>query len=399
MKKILIVASDMEIGGAERALLGLLNAIDTSIYQVDLFLLRHQGPFMRLIPDGINLLPESEDYSCLGVPIGKVIRKGKLSIAIRRAIGKNRALNYISKNRLAKDNSVLLHYSFLYTKKALPQITTEEYDLALSFTIPYYLLDEKVVAKKKAVWLHTDYSVMDGDIEEERLVWSAYPYIVSISDDVTAGFLGKFPEMKERIVLIENILSKKLIKSQAEMDNVSEEMSAPENTIKLLTIGRFVHPKNFDNIPEICQMIRSHGLTVAWYLIGFGSDEELIKNKIKEYSAEEFVKILGKKDNPYPYINLCDIYVQPSRFEGKCVAVREAQLLGKTVIITNYPTASSQLENGVDGFIVPMDNVECASAIANIISDKHACKSVAEHCLNYVQSNEFEVEKIYKLMD
>lgn len=86
--------------------------------------------------------------------------------------------------------------------------------------------------------------------------------------------------------------------------------------------------------------------------------------KITEAGMQERVIILGKKDNPYPYMRACELYVQPSRYEGKAVTVREAQLLGKPVVITSYATSASQLEDGVDGVVVPMDNAGCAAGIA-----------------------------------
>ena len=67
---------------------------------------------------------------------------------------------------------------------------------------------------------------------------------------------------------------------------------------------------------------------------------------------EKHFVLAGKQMNPYPYIKACDIYVQPSRYEGKAVTVREAQILGKPVVITRFPTSSSQLEEGVDGIII-----------------------------------------------
>ena len=111
MKKILVVASDMEIGGAERALLGLLEALNKKKYQVDLFLLRHAGPFMQFIPEGVNLLPENSKYSDLGVPIQDVLIRGHLGMAFGRARGKYKAKRFIAKNNLKKENSVEIHYS------------------------------------------------------------------------------------------------------------------------------------------------------------------------------------------------------------------------------------------------------------------------------------------------
>ena len=53
MKKILIVSHALELGGAERSLIGLLDAIDKKEYKVDLFLLRHEGELLSFIPEGV----------------------------------------------------------------------------------------------------------------------------------------------------------------------------------------------------------------------------------------------------------------------------------------------------------------------------------------------------------
>lgn len=398
MKKILIVATDMEIGGAERALLGLLEAIDRAAYSVDLFLLKHQGPFIKFIPEGINLLPEKAGYMDLGVPIKDVLLRGRFSIAFGRAMGKYMARQYIKKYNLKKENSVEIHYSFKYTLKFLPNISDTEYDLALGFTTPYYILDKKVVAKKKAVWIHTDYSVLDGDRNEEKKVWAAYPYIISISEEVTKSFLKVYPGLKERIYQIDNIVSETMISKQANMFTVEKEMPSSKGTFLLLSIGRFSKAKNFDNVPNICHRLLNMGFSVRWYLIGYGGDESLIKKKIEEEGMGTSVILLGKKENPYPYIKACDLYVQPSRYEGKSITVREAQMLGKPVVISRYPTSSSQLEDGVDGIIVPIDNEGCAIGIAELLCSPEKMEQLRENCRKRDYSNTEEIEKLYQIM-
>ena len=136
---------------------------------------------------------------------------------------------------------------------------------------------------------------------------------------------------------------------------------------------------------------------MKWYIIGYG-DDTLIRQKIKDAGMENHVVILGKRDNPYPYIKACDIYVQPSRYEGKSVTVREAQMLCKPVVVTNYPTASSQIKNGVDGIIVPMDNDGCAKGLAKVILDKDMQKRLTDYLKTNEYGNESEVEKIYQLL-
>lgn len=398
MKKILVVATDMEIGGAERALLGLLSAIDKEEYQVDLFLLRHEGSFMSLIPRGINVLPEKEKYSDLGIPIERVIKRGHVDMLIGRTIGKYKAKKFIKQNKLKQENSVEIHYSFRYTIDFLPVISEKEYDLALGFTIPYYILDKKVYARNKCVWIHTDYSMREGDREEELRVWSAYPYIASISEDVTKAFLKVYPGLRDRIYPIDNIVIEEMIWKQADLFDVENEMPTESNVIRLLSVGRFAPAKNFDNIPDICSRIIKKGGNIKWYIIGYGNDQELIYEKIRENHMEDHVIILGKKENPYPYIKKCDIYVQPSRYEGKAVSVREAQILHKPVVITNFSTASSQIREEIDGIIVPMDNEGCAEGISKLINDIEKRQKLIDNCISTNYSNSDEIKKIYQLL-
>ena len=121
--------------------------------------------------------------------------------------------------------------------------------------------------------------------------------------------------------------------------------------------------------------------------------------KIVELGMQDRVIILGKKDNPYSYMRACDLYVQPSRYEGKAVSVREAQLLCKPVIITKYDTSDSQLEDGTDGIVVPMDNEGCASGIAALLRDPERMRQLSENCKKRDYTNSAEVEKIYALTE
>lgn len=395
MKKILIVSHAMEIGGAERALLGILENIDTTVYHVDLFLMRHEGELLDQIPKSINLLPEIPAYTVLARPMKDILREEHFILAAARLYGKYKAEKFDRKNGTA-DSGVAIEYSHKYTRKFMPEIQKDEvYDLAISFLTPHYFVAEKVQAKKKIAWIHTDYATICVDVKSELKMWGAYDHIASISEDVTKSFLKKFPSLKNKIRLIENILPKKLIEKQA--DNPASE-KFHEDCINLLSIGRFSFPKNFDNVPEICRYIVQRNQNIKWYLIGYGGEEDLIRKKILENGMQDHVVILGKKENPYPYIKMCDIYIQPSRYEGKSVAVREAQMLGKVVVITNYATSGSQLENGVDGVIVPMDNEGCARGIIEVLKNSVLRKQIIENTKKRDYTNAKEIEKINSLL-
>lgn len=397
-KKVLVFSHALEIGGAERALLGLLESFDYTRYDVDLFLMRHEGELFQNIPEHVNLLPPIKEYTGLATPMTSLIKKGLFNIAFGRMKAKLKARRFLRSHQITGDNAIELEYSHKYTEKYMPKINDKEYDLAISFLTPHYLVAQKVNAKTRIAWIHTDYSYIKIDTESEYEMWGKYDYIASISDDCTKGFCGQFPTLKDRIIPIENISSIEFIKQQADKNDM-QSVFTETKSIKLLSIGRFCHQKNFDNVPDICKRIIETGLNVKWFLIGFGSDEDLIKAKISEVGMEGNVIILGKTDNPYPYIKNCDLYIQPSRYEGKAVTIREAQILNKPIVITSYPTSSSQLVNGFDGVVVPLDNEGCATGITQVLQDKSLIDKLIDNTEKTDYSNSKEIEKLYNIIE
>lgn len=467
-KRIFISMHYMELGGAESALIGILQSFDYSKYNVDLFLHSHRGELMTFIPKEVNLLPEVPAYAAIEKPMKEVlfdcikfriksderrvnsieyrderaefrdksvkisnnckrytlkVRISMLQVLYGRIKAKWNFRKYVRNNH-PKDNNAIYGYVGKYVTPYLPSLKhLGEYDLAISFLNPHDIVLEKVRAKKKLAWIHTDYSRIDVNVDLELPVWSSYDKIVSISPDVTKTFVQTFPSLAPKVIEIENIISPEFIRKRAGEFDVTSEFR--EREYRILSIGRFASQKNFDNVPFICSKIiemisRLHSILntdvknyysipdicqkinsqyrVKWYLIGYGGDEQLIRQKIEEAGMQDNVIILGKRSNPYPYIKECDIYVQPSRYEGKSITVREAQILYKPVVVTNYPTAPSQIKDGIDGVIVPMDNDGCAKGIVDFILNTQLQKDIVEYLKNHDYGNMDEVKKIENLI-
>ena len=391
-KHLLFVMHYLEIGGAETALIGLLNAIDYSQFDVDLFLHSQRGEMLAYVPREVNLLPEIPLYAQIERPLRDVLKEGYFNMVAARIKAKVLTKLYQIKHP-ALNSVVEFQYIAKMVTPILPAINpTVEYDLAISFLQPHNIVRDKVRAKKKVCWIHTDYSSINVNTALELPIWESFDYVVSISEDVTRTFLQVFPSLANRVIKIENIISSSFVRKRAnEFDAMPELVlcSGQSSGVKLLSVGRFTYAKNYDNIPAICSQIVSAGISdIKWFLIGFGPEERLIRERISEYGMEEHVIILGKKNNPYPYIKACDIYVQPSRFEGKSVSVLEAQMLFKPVIVTDYPTAKSQISDGIDGVIVPLDNQNCARGIMELLRDTRKQRRI----IQFLQAHEYNNE-------
>lgn len=389
-KNILIVfTGSMELGGIERSLLGLLDAIDYDYYDVDLFLYGHHGPLFSLINPKVNILPEVKELAYLRESLKEKVSHGCFYSAALRVRDE-----FFNRLHIKREKS-----SWAQVMRKCAPKQDKHYDVAISFFLPFDYILEKVVADVKVGWIHTDYSSEKVNLKELEYQYNRVDKIVAVSEQCKRVFIKLFPQFKNETVVIENILSKSYIYQQTRLKIDDNQFKKDSVRKILLSIGRFCDAKNFDSIPDICKRILQDGCDIKWYLIGYGSDEELIRQKIVEAGMENHVIILGKKENPYPYIKMCDIYVQPSRYEGKCVAVREAQILGKPVVITRYATAGSQLENDVDGLIVPMDNEGCAREIVSLLRNDEKISMLSRNCCMRDYTNINEIKKVYSLME
>jgi glycosyltransferase involved in cell wall biosynthesis len=392
MKDVLIASFDMEVGGVERSLISMLNNFDYKNFKVDLMLYSHTGEFMSLLPSQINLLQESNDYKTFRLSIGEIIKGGKIPLSMARLLAKYRA--YL--NPSEENGYVQMQYMWKYSLPFLPNLE-KRYDVAISYLWPHYFVAEKVKAKTKIAWIHTDFSTVQTDIKMDIEMWNKYDYIAAVSEECKKAFVNKYALLEKKVLVIENITSPEFVRKMAveKIKNVMQE----DRRFKVITVARLSYAKGIDNAIKSLKLLKDRGYDdIAWYVIGYGGDEEMLKKLIKKYHLEDQFILLGKKVNPYPFIKEADVYVQSSRYEGKAVTVGEAQILSKPVMITNYPTANSQVRNGFDGYICDMTIEGIANGIEKMYKDDVFTKVLAANCEKSSYNNIKELNKLYSLI-
>lgn len=395
MRKVLIASFDMEVGGVERSLISMLNNFDYVNNEVDLMLYSHTGDFMPMMNDKVNLLDEINQYSTFRKSIGETIKQGNLILGLTRFLSRFLAEVKGKSKNLSEYGIYQMQLMWKHALPFLPKLD-KEYDVAISYLWPHYFVAEKVKAKRKIAWIHTDYSTIETDIDMDLKMWDKFDYIMAVSEECKNAFLKKYPSLKKKVKVMENITSPNFIRKMAEED--IEENIKEDDSFKLISVARLSHAKGIDNAVKALKVLHDRGLTnIKWYVVGYGGDEEMIRKLIKENNLEESFILLGKKINPYPYMKVCDLYVQPSRYEGKAVTVGEAQILGKPVIITNYATANSQLIDGFDGNICDLSIEGIVDGIERLYKDKSLRDKLSYNCKNTDYSNSYELEKLYSL--
>jgi glycosyltransferase involved in cell wall biosynthesis len=397
-KNILVISANLEVGGIERSLIGLLGIFDYSRYEVDLMLWRHEGPFFKFLPKGFRLLPQIPEYSTFQRPIIQILREGHVRIALARLRAKFSSQLDGKRKGIPEPGYLAIQRSWRLALPYLPMIPGQ-YDLAISFYGPHYTVTDRVNAKIKIGWIHTDYRMISTDGRYEEAMWDKLDYIAAVSNECRESFLERFPQFLRKTIVIENILSSEFVRQQAKEFDCDREMPPEAGLTRILSVGRFCHQKAFDEAILACRKLIDDNCNVRWYIIGYGPDESIIRQSIAANGLVDRFIILGMKTNPYPYMRACDLYVQPSRYEGKAVTVREAQILGKPVLITRFPTASSQVEEGVDGHICELGVDGIVAGVRRLIDDTTYRDSLAATSATRDYGNTEEVKKIYKLIE
>ncbi|WP_430786420.1 glycosyltransferase [Virgibacillus flavescens] len=392
MKKVLIASFDMEVGGVERSLISLLTNFDYTSYDVDLMLYSHTGDFLNLLPNTPTLLDESKSYKTFRMSVGQIMKSGKPILGLTRILAKYKA----SADKSLETGFKQMQYMWNYAIPFLPRVD-KRYDIAISYLWPHYFVAEKVKARTKIAWIHTDYSTIDTDIEMDLKMWNEFDYMIAVSEECRTAFIKKYPLLKKKVKVIENICSPDIVISLSN-ESVGNTMLEDER-FKLITVARLSTAKGIDQAVKALKELKNRGYdNIAWYVVGYGGDENMISELITKEGLEDSFILLGKKINPYPYMKAADIYVQPSRYEGKAVTVGEAQILGKPIAITNYPTAKSQVQDGVDGLICEMSVNGIADGIEKLYQDYALREKLANNCRMKNYRNSDELKKLYELV-
>jgi glycosyltransferase involved in cell wall biosynthesis len=397
-QRILFVNHSMSLGGVERSLVSLMDSMPKGgDIQLDLFLFDHSGDLLSKIPPHVNLLPPSVWYSALCLPLLHALFSRQWVVGVSRLWSKFVPL---LRRLLGLKPGFLLPRSHRYACAFLPKISGE-YDLAISFLTPHDIIIKRVNARKKVGWVHTDYKALETGcaINFEQKAWQDLDQIVAVSSEVADHFGEVFPEISNRVIVIENILNSETIRQRALIGTtVTIDSIKSSGVMSFCTVGRFSYAKGIDLAAEAASKLKDTGFKFRWYVIGYGTDEPMLRKQIVELGiAEEFI-LVGAIENPYPYIKACDIYVQPSRYEGKCVSIREAQILGKPVLVSNFPTASSQIEHGIDGWIVPPGVDGLVQGLQLLSQDTQLRGQIAQATESRDYSNRLEVQKVLALL-
>lgn len=392
-KKLLFVIHRLDAGGAEKSIVSLLNSLPLDHLDIDLLAYKPTGIFRTQIPKGVNFVETPSEIICETEKITnirfwknctiKLLFLKVLCIVMNRFRGKNSRMK-MSHNQFYNE----------FWKPYIP-VLDKEYDVAISYIdgCNYYVIDH-VKAKKKILWCHNDYNKLDLIPDYDLQYYNKCDHACTISEICCQSLRDNFPSIAEKFEVVENISSSRIIFAQANMleeQQKEHDGYKDDKRIKLLSMGRLVEQKGYDMAIEAAKKLKDRGLDFCWYIIGDGELRETLKSKIIKNKIDDCFILLGVRSNPYPYIKQADIFVMPSRYEGKSIALDEAKILRKPIIVTKYPSVYDAIEDRAEGIIVDINADSIADGITELVQNSYLQQKLTAQLASCDYSNEKQV--------
>ena len=374
----------MQIGGSTTSLLSLLNEIDYSKYDIDLLLLNRSGSLMSAIPEQVHIL-DSAYNSRLPYKIRK-----RLSVKnfyyVAKCKNENQRGQYIANSTVS------------YCRRI-----EKKYDIGIAFLEcwPTYYLIRKINSEKKICWIHVNYSEAGFNSRFDTPYYAMADRIVLVSDSCHKDFVHRFPQFMNKACHIPNLLSKKYIRRRAELNSSMFDWSAYKSQIKFVSVCRidFAH-KGLDRaLAAFYKLVKERVDNFVWVVIGDGPDYEEMQERIKKYRLERKIYMLGSNPNPLSTLVDADIFLLPSRYEGKPMAVTEAQMLGIVPLVTSYSSAEEQIEKNVDGIICENSDNGIYIALKEVLIGKSRIQEMKDNVKNREYSNLNDLSLIEQILE
>ena len=358
-KTILIYCLWSNFGGAERALVNLLRVISKKDFDITLMLSNKNFPFLEDIPHSVRIITppfKKEMDASFGIKtlIKNKLKQKKLFVAISLSFAKLLDI-------LFGWNSILVN--LLFEKQNI------KYDYIFNWSnvsgFGHIISNNLYKFQKNYIWIHSNFIFGILKNKKYKKFLNNYDYIFCVSKELTNKAQKAYKNVSDKIVTLYNPVDTDNILNLSNGDGFKDNY----NGYRILSVGRLNYVKAFDIAIKACRILVDNGYNIKWFIVGDGYERENLVNLIKENKLENTFILLGEKNNPYPFFKECDIYVQPSRSEGYCLALAEAKTLNKPIVTTVFSGTYEQIKDKETGIIVKTNPNSIATGIRTILDN------------------------------
>lgn len=375
MKKLLFITWSMSHGyGTEKSLADILNRMDSTKYKIDVFPL-FKDANSNILNSNIKVLNSLIDYTIDGFDEKKALDD---------------------------------YYSILANPLKFNKLIKNKYDcvIACNHNAPSYFASY-MNNTPKVVWIRGDmselnynkfnsttveYSGTKQEFNMQKNVLNTFDNIVVISDIVKKSLKEQF-DITENVYEIPNSVDIEKVNSLSK-----EKVELPPKAL-FTTLGRLDNNKNQILLLKAAKILKQIRNDFEIYLLGDGDNRKKLETYINENELTNNVKILGFKDNPYPYIKNSLATVLTSLSEGFSLVLAESALLNTPIISTKVGIAEELVKRYNCGTLIDYDEQKLADVLLEYMKKYDYCKDKPHFQIGDEFSLETELKKTIKVIE
>lgn len=382
-KNVLFVVDNLVMGGVTKVLVNLLDNMDSQKYNIDLLVLHYYKDMKVQVPEYVNVIDGNEFFSSVDMSIGRILKEKNI-----KEFFKKLALVISLKSGRIKGK----------IEKARKKILKKKYDTEIAFNDGFSeIFVANGDAPNKVAWMHTDISVHNDSRRYYGLIKESLEKMnvcACVSDRVREVYIDYYDLDEKKFQTIHNIIDVDEIKNKG---NEKIDVEFSDDVINLISVGRLAMQKNYERFINVHKKLIEDGYKINSYLIGDGLEKEKLENAVKEKQIEDTFIMLGRKDNPFPYVKKADLFVLSSILEGLPTVLYEAIILGVPCVSTDVAGAKEILKDEY-GLIVENDDEALYLGLKKILDDRKILEDYKSKVSMYKSENSDIIRKVEKII-
>ena len=383
-RKILFVIESLGCGGAEKSLISLLSLLNRDKYELNIWMMHHEGAFLSLLPKDISVVAQPKYNFCEALLFNLSSVLYSVTLRFNKLFGRHE------------------YWGETYYKSRGWAIKAPEgqWDVVFAYHqgLVTYVVADKFCGCKKVGWVNADIFKTGYNIKYNSKFYRNIDYICPVSDILHELLDAKMPEFSSKYCTVWDIINP-IITRELASQNVECLRNNPDEYV-LVTTGRLHVLKGYDMAVEAAYILKQKGVNYRWFFIGEGPERSNIERNIASYGLQDNVRLLGLKINPFPFMAQADVYVQTSRHEGFGMTIAEAKILQLPIVSTNFDVVYGQIIHGKNGLIAEMDAGKIAEQILLLLQDRNLREQIKISLRNEKNSTIYtEVKKVESIID
>lgn len=388
MKKIIIVTRSLNNkGGIETALLNFIEEIH-KFYEIDLFAFSLSKDYRDLLENKVNFINTNFLIEMLGSE-QKQYKKTNFCFYVRAIL--------VCICRIFGNTFIIK--SILKTKRL-----KKEYDLGISYmqaARKHTLSDgnnqfvlSNIHAKLKVVVIHSDYEYENFNEDYHNKLYECFDKIITVSINCRNKIIKCVPEFKEKVFVLHNFYAFNKIITNANSFIPDYDFSKKN----FVTVARLTPEKGLLRMIDVVNELKEKK-DFIWHIVGDGKLKNQIEKKINQLNLQEYIRMHGVQDNPYPFIYHADLLIVCSLYEAAPMVIGEAQILNTPVLSTNTLSANEQIKDGITGIVCDNNINGLYMALLDIMKNPNVLKSISYNLNKITKDNSMQLKEFQRLIE